>query len=54
MVRGAGCSEPAFALAHPTERLDLQLIAHAFAPTFSVQVSPLTDAQSLTHRRGRE
>src|SRR5262245_56688706 len=54
MVHDAGCSEPAFARAHATERLDLQLMARPFAPTFSVQVSPLTHAQSLAHQRGRQ
>src|SRR5215510_8687110 len=44
MIRDAGCSDPAFARAHATERLDLQLIARPFAPTFSVKVSPLTHA----------
>jgi hypothetical protein len=52
MVHDAGCSDPAFARAHATKRLDLQLIACPFAPTFSLQVSPLTQAQSLAHRRG--
>jgi hypothetical protein len=36
MIRDAGCSEPAFARAHATERLDLQLMARPFAPTFPV------------------
>jgi hypothetical protein len=54
MVHDAGCSDPALARAHPTERLDLQLIARPLAPTFSVQMSPLTHAQSLAHQRGRE
>jgi hypothetical protein len=45
MIRDAGCREPAFALAHATERLDLQLIARPFAPTFPVQMSPSTHAQ---------
>src|SRR5215831_3546424 len=45
MIRDAGCSDPAFARAHATERLDLQLMARSFAPTFSVQMSPLTHAQ---------
>ena len=52
MVHDAGRSDPAFALAHATERLDLQLIARPFAPTFSVQVSPSAHAQSLAHHRG--
>src|SRR5262245_54653098 len=54
MVRDAGCSEPAFARAHATERLDLQLIARPFAPTFPVKVSPSAHAQSLAHQRGCE
>src|SRR5262249_40428943 len=53
VVRDAGCGDPAFALAHATERLDLQLIARPLAPTFPVQMSPLTHAQSLAHRCGR-
>ena len=52
VVCDGGCGNPAFALAHPTERLDLQLIARPFAPTFSVQVSPSAHAQSLAHHRG--
>src|SRR5262245_36295489 len=54
MVRDAGCSDPAFARAHATERLDLQLIARPFAPTFSVQMSPSAHAQYLAHQLGRE
>jgi len=54
MVRDVGCSDPAFARADATERLDLQLIARPFAPTFPIQMSPLTHAQSLAHRRGCE
>src|SRR5262245_50937540 len=49
MVHDAGCSNSAFALAHATERLDLQLIARPLAPTFPVQMSPPAHAQSLTH-----
>ena len=47
MVRDAGCSDPAFARAHATERLDLQLMARPFAPTFPVQMSPSAHAQHL-------
>src|SRR5262249_41189958 len=54
MVHNAGCSDPAFARAHATERLDLQLMARPFAPTFSVQMSPPAHAQSLAQQRGRE
>ena len=54
VVDDTRCSEPAFALAHPTERLDLQLIARPFAPTFAVQMTPLTHAQYLAHLPGRE
>ena len=48
VVRDAGCSDPAFARAHATEWLDLQLMARPFAPTFPVQTSPPAHAPSLS------
>jgi len=45
-------SDPALALAHSAQRLDLQLMARPLAPTFPVQMAPSTHAQSLA--RGQE